>query len=107
MSTKITVIYDNPIDPAVFEKGYGDGQIALVNALPGLRCVETSKVWPKEDGEATPAYRMIDMYFADYDAASIAVTTPEATELTSSVFDLATGGVRVLFSNVEETCEDR
>ena len=26
MSTKITVIYDNPLDPELFEKGYGDAQ---------------------------------------------------------------------------------
>jgi uncharacterized protein (TIGR02118 family) len=107
MSTKITVIYDNPIDPGLFEKGYGDSQISMVRALPGLKSVETSKVWPKEDGAVTPAYRMIDMYFADYDAASSAVTTPEAAALISSVFDLGTGGVRILFSNVEEMCTDR
>jgi uncharacterized protein (TIGR02118 family) len=107
MSTKITVIYDNPLDPELFEKGYGDAQTSLVKVLPGLEGVETSKVWPKEDGSATPAYRMIDMYFADYDAASSAVTTPEATALFSSVFDLATGGVRILFSNIEETRTDR
>jgi uncharacterized protein (TIGR02118 family) len=107
MSTKVTVIYDNPTDPVLFEKVYGDAQISLVRALPGLETLETSKVWPKEDGSVTPAYRMIDMYFADYDAASSAVTTPEATALFSSVFDLATGGVRILFSNIEETRTDR
>jgi uncharacterized protein (TIGR02118 family) len=102
MSTKITVIYENPIDPELFEKTYWDSQIALVRALPGLKGHETSKVWPKEDGTLTPAYRMIDMYFVDYDAASAAVTTSEAATLFSSIFDLATGGVRILFSNVEE-----
>ena len=106
MSTKVTVIYDNPTDPVLFEKVYGDAQISLVRALPGLESLETSKVWPK-DGSVTPAYRMIDMYFANYEAASSAVTTPEATALFSSVFDLATGGVRILFSNIEETRTDR
>jgi len=107
MSTKVTVIYDNPTDPVLFEKGYVDAQSSLVRALPGLERVETSKVWPKEDGTATPAYRMIDTHFADYDAASIAVTTPEATALFSSIFDLATGGVQILFSNIEETRTDK
>jgi len=103
MPTKITVIYDNPSDPEAFERGYGDEQVALAKALPGLVRIETSKVWPKEDGAETPAYRMIDMYFVDYDAASAAVSTPEAAALFPSIFDLATGGVRILFSDIEET----
>ena len=101
MPTKITVIYDNPTDPDAFEAAYAQGQMELAAALPGLQSMETSKVWPKEDGTATPAYRCVDLYFADYDAASAAVTTPEAAALFPSVFGLATGGVRILFSDIE------
>jgi uncharacterized protein (TIGR02118 family) len=102
MPTKITIIYDNPMDAIAFESGYGD-VLVLARRLPGLERVETSKVWPKEDGTATPAYRMIDLYFAGYGAASSAVMTPESALLFPSIFDLATGGVRILFSNVEES----
>lgn len=103
MPTKIAVIYDNPVDPEAFETTYADGQVALARALPGVQRIETSKVWPKEDGTATPAYRMVDIYFADYAAASAAVATPEAGALFPSIFELATGGVRILFADVEET----
>jgi hypothetical protein len=58
-------------------------------------------VWPKEDGSPTPAYRQLDLYFADYDSASAAVTTPEAGALFSSVFEVASNGVRILFADVE------
>jgi uncharacterized protein (TIGR02118 family) len=102
MPTKITVIYDNPTDPAAFESGYAES-LALATSLPGLQRIETSKVWPKEDGSPTPAYRSVDLYFADYDAASAAVTTPEAGALFPSIFGLATGGVRILFSDIEES----
>jgi uncharacterized protein (TIGR02118 family) len=102
MPTKITVIYDNPTDVDAFETGYAD-QVALARALPGLQKLETSKVWPKEDGTDTPAYRMVDMYFADYDAASAAVATPEAAALFPSIFGIASGGVRIAFSDVEES----
>jgi len=101
MPTKISVIYDNPTDPDTFEAGYAAGQVELARKLPGLERIETSKVWPKEDGSPTPAYRMIDLYFADYDAASAAVTTAEAGALFPSILGLATGGVRILFSDVE------
>ena len=102
MPTKITVVYDNPTDPAAFEAAYPE-QVALAKALPGMTRFEASKVWPKEDGSPTPFYRMIDMYFADYDSASAAVTTPEAGALFPSIFALATGGVRISFSDVEES----
>jgi uncharacterized protein (TIGR02118 family) len=101
MPTKISVIYDNPADPAVFEKGY-PAQLVLARALPGLQRIESAKVWPKEAGTPTPAYRTIDLYFSDYDAASEAVKTPEAGAFFPSIFELATGGVRILFSDIEE-----
>lgn len=103
MTTKITVIYDNPTDPEAFEAGYADGQIALIKKLPGLQRVETAKVWPKEDGSPTPAYRVIDMYFPDYDTASAAVTTEEAGVLFPGIFALATGGVKILFTDIEQS----
>ena len=103
MPTKITVIYDNPTDPAVFEAGYAAEQVALARRIPGVQRIETSKVWPKEDGTPTPAYRMVDLYFSDYEAASAAVTTPEAADLFPSIFGLATGGVRIVFADVEES----
>lgn len=75
MPTKITAIFDNPADPAAFDIAWADGVVELAKQLPGLQSIETSKVWPKEDGSPTPAYRMLDMYFADYDSASAAVTS--------------------------------
>jgi uncharacterized protein (TIGR02118 family) len=101
--TKITVIYDNPTDPEAFEKAYETDQLAAAKAIPGHIRVETSKVWPKEDGSPTPAYRMIDMYYPDYDAASVAVATPEAGAFFTAMGALSTGGVRVLFSEIEVT----
>lgn len=81
--------------------GYHE-QLALAKMIPGVKRIESAKVWPKEDGSATPAYRVLDMYFTDYDAASKAVTTEEASAFVSKVFELATGGVRLLFADVEE-----
>src|ERR1700704_4392298 len=89
MPTKITVIYDNPMAPTAFENGF-DEQLGLASKLHGLQRMEVSKVWPKEDGTPTPAYRLIDLYFPDYDAASAAVDTPEAAAFFPRAFELAT-----------------
>jgi uncharacterized protein (TIGR02118 family) len=101
MGTKITVIYDNPESAEAFEAGYPE-QVALARKLPGVERVESARVWPKEDGSPTPAYRLFDLYFADYATASKAVATPEAAAFVTQVKSLATGGVRIVFTEVEE-----
>lgn len=100
MDTKITLIYNNPVDEAAFEAGY-QAQFDLASALPGLTRIETSKVWPKEDGTPTPAYRMVDLYFPDYATASAAVTTAQAGELFANVQTIASAGLTILFADVE------
>ncbi len=101
MPTKITIIYDNPTDPEEFENLYSSEQVEAAKKIPGQTYLETSKVWPKEDGSPTPAYRMIDLYFPDYDTASAAVTTPEAGVFFELMCRQETAGVRALFSDVE------
>ncbi|KDF00264.1 ethyl tert-butyl ether degradation protein EthD [Mycolicibacterium aromaticivorans JS19b1 = JCM 16368] len=99
--TKITVIYDNPTDPDAFEAAYEAEQLDAARKIPGHIRFEASKVWPKEDGSPTPAYRMIDLYYPDYDAASAAVATAEAGAFFEAMARLSTGGVRVLFSDIQ------
>jgi hypothetical protein len=100
MATKITFIIDNPTDPDVFERTYTD-LLATARRLPGLRRLESAKVWPKEDGTPTPAHRTLDLYFDGYDEASAAVTTPDAGALFGGL--VATGTPFTgLFSDVEQ-----
>jgi hypothetical protein len=44
---------------------------------------------------------MIDLYFPDYTTASAAVATPEAGALFPKIFEPASGGVRVVFADIE------
>src|ERR1700754_1812226 len=99
--TKVTVIYDNPTDPEAFEAAFGSEQLEAARRIPGHIRFEASKVWPKEDGSPTPAYRLIDLYYPDYSAASEAVATPEAGAFFEAMARLSTGGVRVLMSDIE------
>lgn len=77
MPTKITFIIDNPENPEEFERAFAAIR-AAVEDFPGLQRVESAKVWPKEDGTPTPAYRTLDLYFGSYDDANAAVATPTA-----------------------------
>ncbi|MEU8226723.1 hypothetical protein [Kribbella sp. NPDC048915] len=100
MATKITLIIDNPADPDEFEQAYAEMKAAAAK-LPKLQRLESAKVWPKEDGTETPAYRTLDLYFETYDDASAAVTTPAAADLfgTLTKTEVAFKG---LFSDIEQ-----
>ena len=97
--TKISFVYSNPADPAAFEAAYPE-QLALARKLPGLIRLQASKVWPKEDGSPTPAYRLLDLYFAHYVAASEAAA--EAGALVGATLEHATGGVAIAFAKILE-----
>jgi uncharacterized protein (TIGR02118 family) len=97
--TKISFVYSNPADPAAFESAYPE-QLDLARKLPGLLRLQASKVWPKEDGSPTPAYRLLDLYFADYAAASEAAAAAGA--LVGATLEHATGGVVIAFAQVLE-----
>jgi hypothetical protein len=100
MQTKITLIVDHPVDADAFEAEY-PALAGRAAALPGLVKLESAKVLPKEDGSAPPAFRTLDLYFADYAAASTAVTTPEAGEFFGQLGAMK-ASFTGLFSEVEE-----
>src|SRR5580692_4481747 len=97
--TKISFVYSNPTDPDAFEAAYAE-QLELARKLPGLIRLQASRVWPKEDGSPTPAYRLLDLYFTDYAAASAAAG--EAGPLVAATVEHATGGVVIAFAEVLE-----
>ena len=65
-----------------------------------LTRLQMSKVWPTEDGSPTSAYRLLDLYFADYAAASAAAA--EAGALVAATLKHATEGVMIAFAEVLE-----
>ncbi len=101
MSVKLTVIYDNPKDPKAFEEHYSSVHVVLAGKIPGVKRTELAKVFPKEDGSPTPAYRTADLYFDDYASACAALATPEAQATVEDAVALGTGGVRFLLSDIE------
>lgn len=101
MSVKLTVVYDNPKEPAAFEEHYKTVHIPLAGKIPNVRRVELAKVFPKEDGSPTPAYRTADLWFDSYDDACAAVATPEGQAAIKDAVHIGTGGVRFLLSDIE------
>lgn len=101
MSVKLTVVYDNPKDPAAFERHYRDTHMPLAGKIPNVTRVELAKVFPKEDGSPTPAYRVAELYFTDYDTACAAIASPEGQATLKDAQTIGTGGVRFLLCDIE------
>ena len=103
MATKLTIIVDNPNDPGAFEAHYNSAAYKeRLGTIPDVDRVESAKVFPKEDGSPTPAYRTIDIYFPDYATACAALESPQAGELAGGLAQAATGGIRFLLSDIED-----
>ena len=102
VAVKLTIIVDNPNDPGAFEAHYNSPAYkGLLGKIPDIQRVESAKVFPKEDGSPTPAYRTIDIYFSDYATACAALKSPAAGELAGGLAQAATGGIRFLLSDIE------
>ena len=103
MAVKLTIIVENPNDPGAFESHYNSPAYREpLGKIPDIQRVESAKVFPKEDGYPTPAYRTIEVYFSDYATACSALESPQAGELAGGLAKAATGGIRFLLSDIED-----
>lgn len=100
MTTKVEIIIDNLEDPAAFEAALPD-ILSRARVLPGVLALESSRVWPKEDGSATPAHRTLVLTFAGYDEASAATASPEGAVFFGALFGATGGKITGLFLDVE------
>jgi hypothetical protein len=96
MSTRITVMYDVPKHPDVFEVAY-DAQMALAAALPRLQRVEAHRVWPTSQVNPRLAYRVVELHFEGTDALREAMGTQQARSLFPSIFELGACGVQIAY----------
>ncbi len=101
MSVKLAVVYENPTDSKAFEEHYHKVHIPLAGKVAGVRRVELAKVFPKEDGSPTPAYRIAELYFDDYASSGKAIASPEGQALLADAKLLGTGGVKFLLCDIE------
>lgn len=74
---RITVQYETPADPDVFEQRYAAEHIPLVRDLPGLERFTLSHAKPLGGPDARAPYLVAEMWFADADAMKAAIRSPQ------------------------------
>lgn len=100
MGVKVSVLYDQPTDPAAFEAYYLSTHVPLVNKIPGLDGFEYGKVLPSIDGSPQELFWIATLSFASMEAMGAGMMSPEGVATAEDVPNFATGPVKIVMSEV-------
>jgi len=92
----VTVLYNQPKDPAAFEQYYSATHLPLVTANQqeiGFTKAELTKFTSTLDGKKPPFYRQAELYFDSMDAAMKGTATPGFKKVGDDLANFATGGL--------------
>lgn len=96
---KLVAIFSRPPDPDSFEDHYGQVHLPLIEKLPGLKRLETSKV-TGAPMTTTQFYRMAEMYFDDNQAMNASLMSPEGIAAAKDLMSFAKNIVQMFFAEI-------
>jgi uncharacterized protein (TIGR02118 family) len=98
---KATVLYNEPKDPAAFEKYYLETHVPEHGArLPGMVKAEINKAVTNPDTPA-PFYRTADLYFNSLADLQACLASAIGQAAIADLKNFATGGYQVLIAETE------
>ncbi len=92
MTYQLTVLYQQPDDPAAFDAYYVETHVPLVEQLPGLESFTASRPDPGPGGRAPELYFIAELRFADRAAFGAAMSSDAGRATAADVPNFATGG---------------
>lgn len=102
MPAKLTILYDQPQDPAAFEEYYVNRHLPFATeSMSGVQRAELSRITPGPDGDAAPHYRIAEMHWSDLDSLRAALDSPPGRSGLADLDNFATGGTTLLISDIE------
>ncbi len=94
--TRILVLYNQPTDPAAFDRYYFETHVPIAKKLPGLRSYVVSSQAPVlVAGDVTP-YLIAELEFDSSAAFQAAFVSPEGQATVADVGNFAQAGVTIL-----------
>ncbi len=94
---KVTVLYDQPDDPAAFEKYYNEVHVPdLGMKIPNVIKLDANKAV----GEQPPFYRTADLYFEDMASLQSALASPIGKAAVADLDVFAPGRYKVLITEI-------
>ena len=100
MTYQLTVLYDQPDDPAAFDAYYEQTHAPLAAQLEGLESFTASKPDPGPGGPPASTYFVAELRFADKAAFGAAMSSEHGRATAADVANFATGGVTMLTGEV-------
>ncbi len=100
MVVKLSILYRQPESEAEFETFY-NANLALMERIPGVIRRQVNMVIGAPGGPS-PYYRVLELYFADYDALDRAMRSPEGEAAGRHLISHAAGLAELFFSEVYE-----
>ena len=94
---KVTVLYDQPEDPAAFEKYYLETHVPGGAKLPNLTRFEINKAV----GDQAPYYRTADLFFEDMASLQACLGSPAGQAAVADLDNFAKGRHKVLITEVQ------
>lgn len=105
-TAKFIVLWDNPQDPAEFDRHYRDVHIPLARKLPGLRRYTLSRNAATVRG-AEPCYRIAELEFDDLASLGRAFESAEGQAVAADANHMAeVAGVRAVTYELEDVLAD-
>ncbi|MBM7365488.1 EthD family reductase [Gordonia hydrophobica] len=98
---RLTVLYNQPTDPAAFDEYYTSTHMPLAAKLPGLRSVAVSK-GDTLDGSTPDVYQVAELYFDSKQELMASLSSDEGRAVSADVANFATGGASMVFTDVTE-----
>ena len=99
---KLVALYGKPRDPAHFDRYYREVHVPLAKKIPNLRRFTIHKVLGSPQEGEPPFYCLTEVYWDDLATARKALASPDGQASYDDVPNYATGGVRFVFTEVDD-----
>lgn len=96
MTNTLLALYNQPEDPAAFDRHYEETHTELGLAFPGLQSFSGTRPGPGADGSPAPYYFVAILTFDDEDALSAALASPAGEAAVADLANFAGAGVTLL-----------
>jgi uncharacterized protein (TIGR02118 family) len=101
MPVKLVVLYAQPDDAEAFDRHYLDVHGPLVEKVPGLQRFEGARLVTAADGGEQTYFRIAELWFADQEALSAGLASPEGQATAADYQRIAPPGSRMFVAAVD------
>ena len=93
---QLTALYNQPEDPAAFDRHYDDVHAPLAMKLPGLQRFAINRPGPDPDGNPPQYYFVAVLEWADENAFQQSIASPEGQAALADLQNFAGAGMTML-----------